>query len=78
MIIAQVEDVHNVEIRDDDVMLISYPKSGCHWLNEIASMLLAGTPEAEVRMITTTSSTTIMKMMTTIISTFIDDYDRQN
>ena len=44
----QLEDVHKVEIRDDDVILCSYPKSGCHWLWEMTRMLRAGTTNVEV------------------------------
>ena len=43
----QLCDVKNVDIRDDDVILLSYPKSGCHWLWEMTSMFLAGSSEAE-------------------------------
>ena len=42
-----IQDVHNIDIRDDDVILISYPKSGCHWLWEMTRMLRAGTPHVE-------------------------------
>nr|KAG5688893.1 hypothetical protein BaRGS_016461 [Batillaria attramentaria] len=38
-----LEGVHKVSIRDDDVILLSYPKSGCHWLWEMIRMLRAGT-----------------------------------
>ncbi|KAK7089003.1 sulfotransferase 1A1-like [Littorina saxatilis] len=44
----QLEDIHNIEIRDDDVILCSYPKSGCHWLWEMTRMLRAGTAEVGV------------------------------
>ena len=44
---TQLEDVHNIHIRDDDVILLSYPKSGCHWLWEMTRMLRAGTPHVE-------------------------------
>ncbi|XP_076451788.1 sulfotransferase 1A1-like isoform X1 [Babylonia areolata] len=42
-----MKDIHNIPIRDDDVILCSYPKTGCHWLWEMACMLRAGTTEAE-------------------------------
>lgn len=44
----QLEDVHKIEMRDDDVILCSYPKSGCHWLWEITRMLRAGTANVEL------------------------------
>ncbi|KAL8594615.1 hypothetical protein ACOMHN_011355 [Nucella lapillus] len=43
-----MEDVHNIPIRDDDVILCSYPKSGCHWLWEMTRLLRAGTTDMEV------------------------------
>ncbi|XP_076451790.1 sulfotransferase 6B1-like isoform X2 [Babylonia areolata] len=43
-----MEDIHNVPIRDDDVILCSYPKTGCHWLWEMARLLRAGTADAEL------------------------------
>lgn len=38
-----LEGVHKVAMRDDDVILLSYPKAGCHWLWEMSRMLRAGT-----------------------------------
>ncbi|XP_059146919.1 sulfotransferase 6B1-like [Physella acuta] len=32
--------VRDVTLRDDDVMLIGYPKTGCHWAWEILSMMV--------------------------------------
>ncbi|XP_076451794.1 sulfotransferase 1A1-like [Babylonia areolata] len=42
-----MKDIHNIPIRDDDVILCSYPKAGCHWLWEIAYMLRAGTTKVK-------------------------------
>ncbi|XP_076451786.1 sulfotransferase 6B1-like isoform X2 [Babylonia areolata] len=42
-----MEDIHNIPIRDDDIILCSYPKTGCHWLWEMARLLRAGTTEVE-------------------------------
>ncbi|XP_076439739.1 sulfotransferase 6B1-like [Babylonia areolata] len=42
-----IENIHNVTVVEDDVLLCSYPKTGCHWLWEMARMLQAGTSEVE-------------------------------
>nr|XP_022338903.1 estrogen sulfotransferase-like [Crassostrea virginica] len=34
------EDIKNLACRKDDVILVTYPKSGTHWVWEIVSMLL--------------------------------------
>ncbi|KAL8566299.1 hypothetical protein ACOMHN_028956 [Nucella lapillus] len=41
-------DIHNVHLRDDDVILCSYPKNGCHWLWEMTRQLRAGTTDVEM------------------------------
>ncbi|KAL8611072.1 hypothetical protein ACOMHN_064363 [Nucella lapillus] len=38
-------NMHNIQLRDDDIILCSYPKTGCHWLWEIVYHLRAGTTE---------------------------------
>ncbi|KAK7088288.1 sulfotransferase 1A2-like [Littorina saxatilis] len=38
-----------MQMRDDDVILCAYPKSGTHWLWEVGSMLLTGKAEYEKR-----------------------------
>ncbi|XP_052282264.1 sulfotransferase 1A1-like isoform X1 [Dreissena polymorpha] len=43
----QVENVQNLPIRDDDVYLVTFPKSGTHWLWEIVCMLRKGKSEYE-------------------------------
>ncbi|XP_048257027.1 sulfotransferase 1C2-like isoform X2 [Haliotis rufescens] len=45
---AHMEIIRNVqkfELRDDDVMIVAYPKCGTHWLWEIVTMLRAGNSE---------------------------------
>ncbi|CAG5129583.1 unnamed protein product [Candidula unifasciata] len=34
----------DIPIRDDDVVLIGYPKTGCHWTWQIMSMIVEGKP----------------------------------
>ncbi|OWF41437.1 amine sulfotransferase-like [Mizuhopecten yessoensis] len=38
----QLERLENMEVRDDDTFVLSYPKSGTHWVFTIASMLRTG------------------------------------
>lgn len=49
---AVIRNIPNFKIRDDDVMLCSFPKSGTHWGHEILSMLVNGradmTPEMKI------------------------------
>ncbi|XP_076452612.1 sulfotransferase 1A1-like [Babylonia areolata] len=44
-----VQCLQDLEMREDDVMILAYPKAGTHWLWEITSMLLAGKAEHEKR-----------------------------
>ncbi|XP_067664985.1 sulfotransferase 1A1-like [Haliotis asinina] len=37
-----IDDVRSVKIRDDDIMLCTYPRSGTHWVYEITRELLTG------------------------------------
>ncbi|XP_067648886.1 sulfotransferase 1A1-like [Haliotis asinina] len=37
-----IDDVRSVKIRDDDILICTYPKSGTHWVFEIARELLSG------------------------------------
>lgn len=39
--------VHNIPLRSEDIILCSYPKSGCHWLWEMIRMLLAKSTDVE-------------------------------
>ncbi|KAL8613641.1 hypothetical protein ACOMHN_029733 [Nucella lapillus] len=43
-----LENTHNVHIRDDDVILCSYPKTGCHWLWKMTRQLRVGTTNVEM------------------------------
>ena len=42
---ALLERLPEFPLRRDDVMLCSYPKSGCHWVFELATMLIKGKAE---------------------------------
>ncbi|WAR01374.1 ST1B1-like protein [Mya arenaria] len=42
-----LENVKNIDVRDDDVYLATYPKSGTHWVWEIVQMLRKGKAEYE-------------------------------
>ncbi|WAR01373.1 ST1B1-like protein [Mya arenaria] len=42
-----LENVKNIDVRDDDVYLATYPKSGTHWVWEIIQMLRKGKAEYE-------------------------------
>ena len=44
---ALLERLPEFPLRRDDVMLCSYPKSGCHWVHEMARMLMSGTAEVD-------------------------------
>ncbi|KAL8594613.1 hypothetical protein ACOMHN_011353 [Nucella lapillus] len=43
-----MENIPNVGMTEDDVLLCSYLKSGCHWLWEMTRMLKAGTSQLEM------------------------------
>lgn len=45
---AHIESIKGLDIRDDDVYLATFPKSGTHWVWEILVMLRRGTPEYEL------------------------------
>ncbi|CAG5129585.1 unnamed protein product [Candidula unifasciata] len=34
--------IRDMAIRDDDIILVGYPKTGCHWTWEVLSMIVAG------------------------------------
>ncbi|PVD32860.1 hypothetical protein C0Q70_08307 [Pomacea canaliculata] len=44
-----IDDLRNMELRHDDILLCTYPKTGTHWLWEVTSMLLQGKAEYETR-----------------------------
>ncbi|XP_041361170.1 sulfotransferase family cytosolic 1B member 1-like isoform X2 [Gigantopelta aegis] len=43
-----VRGIKDVTIRDDDVMICAYPKSGTHWVWEITRCILSGTTDLVV------------------------------
>ncbi|KAK0054998.1 sulfotransferase 1A1 [Biomphalaria pfeifferi] len=47
--LKHVEDMRNLPLRDDDVVIAAYPKSGTHWLWEVTHMLLHKTTVYERR-----------------------------
>jgi len=38
--VERLKSLPDIEIRDNDVMLCGYPKTGCHWVHEILFMLV--------------------------------------
>ncbi|XP_046328058.1 sulfotransferase 1C2-like [Haliotis rufescens] len=40
-----VRNIPNVTLRDDDIILYGYPRSGHHWLFEIVNMLVSGSAD---------------------------------
>lgn len=47
---VHVQMVKHMEIRDDDIYLATYPKSGTHWMWEVIRMLQKGNSEYETAM----------------------------
>ena len=45
---ARMKDVKSLEIRNDDIMICSFPKAGAHWIWEIVSMVTHGTAEYDI------------------------------
>ncbi|KAK6178005.1 hypothetical protein SNE40_012851 [Patella caerulea] len=43
-----ITNIKSLELREDDVIISAYPKSGTHWMFEICRMLLAGRTDLEV------------------------------
>ena len=39
---SRIRNIPKVSIRHDDVLLCGFPKTGCHWMYEVISMLLKG------------------------------------
>lgn len=37
---ARLEEIRNLEYRADDILLVTYPKSGTHWVWELVCMIL--------------------------------------
>ncbi|XP_045175565.1 sulfotransferase 1B1-like [Mercenaria mercenaria] len=46
---SHIDNIRNLEIRDDDVYLATYPKCGTHWVWEILVMLRRGNAEYETK-----------------------------
>ena len=45
---AKMKEVKCLEIRNDDIMICSFPKAGAHWIWEIVSMVMHGTTEYDM------------------------------
>lgn len=43
----QIEGVKNLECREDDVIVCNFPKTGTHWIWEIACMVAKGGADYE-------------------------------
>ncbi|KAL8618601.1 hypothetical protein ACOMHN_015711 [Nucella lapillus] len=41
----QVKKIRHMELRDDDVIITAYPRSGTHWRHQIVHMLMENTSE---------------------------------
>ncbi|XP_059146894.1 sulfotransferase 6B1-like [Physella acuta] len=41
---GNIRKVKDIKLRDDDVILLGYPKTGCHWIWEVLNMMLRKTP----------------------------------
>ncbi|KAL3856335.1 hypothetical protein ACJMK2_011104 [Sinanodonta woodiana] len=44
-VLARMERVRNMSVNDDDVILLTFPKSGTHWIWEMLNMLISGKAE---------------------------------
>ncbi|XP_046360225.1 sulfotransferase 1B1-like isoform X2 [Haliotis rufescens] len=42
---THLENIKKMNIRDDDVIIVGYAKSGTHWMWEVAGMLVAGSTD---------------------------------
>ncbi|XP_067682169.1 sulfotransferase 1C2-like [Haliotis asinina] len=40
--IDSITNIHNLPIRDDDILICAYPKSGVHWVSEMVRHLVTG------------------------------------
>ncbi|XP_025090222.1 sulfotransferase family cytosolic 1B member 1-like [Pomacea canaliculata] len=46
---VHIDDLKQMQLRDDDLFILAYPKAGTHWLWEVTSMLLQGKAEYDSR-----------------------------
>ncbi|PVD32859.1 hypothetical protein C0Q70_08306 [Pomacea canaliculata] len=46
---VHIDNLKNMQLRDDDMIICAYPKAGTHWLWEVTSMLLQGKAEYDSR-----------------------------
>ncbi|XP_025090214.1 sulfotransferase family cytosolic 1B member 1-like [Pomacea canaliculata] len=46
---THIAGLRSLELRDDDIFLLAYPKAGTHWLWEVLSMLLQGKAQYDDR-----------------------------
>ncbi|KAL4235901.1 sulfotransferase 1 [Mactra antiquata] len=65
--VQRLQDIKNLVARDDDVVIVAYPKAGTHWVWEMTNMLLRQTTDyhqsmKEAQMIELTETSVIDKL----------------